>query len=252
MMHPLISIIVPTLNEEQTIESCLCSLEKQTWHNFEIIVVDGGSTDKTAHIAKDYQAKIIVEKECPEFPSRNIGAKIANGEILLFICADVVLPADLLANIHRKFESNKELIALTGPDIPLNSMLAKIEYGVYNFIRYLFNSFPRPQKRFSTSTNFLAVRKRHFEKVRGFVSDINADGIMGKQLCNIGRVEFCPKMHVFISTRRFAKMGFFEFNLHYLYVLENFFPFLSRNNILRKYKQISGATHRKLHELPQG
>ena len=63
MIKPKISIIVPTLNEEKNIKDFLDSLEKQTWTNFEIIVVDGGSTDKTINIAESHQTKIIVKKE---------------------------------------------------------------------------------------------------------------------------------------------------------------------------------------------
>ena len=247
-MKPNVSIIVPTLNEEKSIQDFLGSLKKQTWKNFEIIVIDGGSTDKTVDIAKYHQAKVIVKEELREFPSRNIGAKMAKGEILLFTCADVMFPSDLLANINRYFEDPK-LIALTGPDIPQTSLLAGIEYRAYNLIRFLFSSLPRPNKRFSTSTNFLAVKKKYFEKTGGFTSDINADGIIGKQLSEIGKVKFSMDTIVFISPRRFFKMGFSGFNLHYLYVLENFFPFLSKTSFLKKWKTKSGAVHRKMHEL---
>ncbi len=248
MMEPLISIIVPTLNEEKHIEYCLRSLEVQTYENFESIIVDGGSTDRTVEIARDYQAKVVVEKGCPEFPSRNIGANVARGGILLFICADVVLPRDLLEKIRRRFEENQELLSLTGPDIPLNSLFAEIEYRLYNSIRYFFSLLPRPLKRFSTSTNFLAIRKGYFDRIGGFVSDINADGIMGRQLSELGQVEFCPDTYVFISSRRFEKMGFLKFNSHYSYILENFFPLISRAKVMRILKSKASIAHSQLHE----
>src|SRR3989337_3636674 len=122
MIKPKISIIVPTLNEEKNIKDFLDSLEKQTWTNFEIIVVDGGSTDKTINIAESHQTKIIVKKELREFPSRNIGAKMACGEILLFTCADVTFPSDFLAKIDQNFD-DLGLLALTGPDIPQGALL---------------------------------------------------------------------------------------------------------------------------------
>jgi glycosyltransferase involved in cell wall biosynthesis len=83
-MKSRISIIVPTLNEEKNIELLLFSIQEQTVPYFDLIVVDGGSRDKTISIAKNYGAKIVVEKGLMEFPSRNLGAKVANGEILLF------------------------------------------------------------------------------------------------------------------------------------------------------------------------
>ncbi len=244
-MKPQISIIVPTLNEEENIKNFLYSLEKQTSANFEIIVVDGGSVDNTVSIAKS-RAKVIVKKGLHEFPSRTLGAKAARGEILLFTCADVTFPNDLLAKSSDKFR-DQELIALTGPDIPSASLLAEIEYGVYNFLRFLFSILPRPKKRFSTSTNFLAVRKTCFDKTGGFTSDINADGIMGRWLSEMGKVKFSMSMKVFISPRRFLKMGFSRFNFHYLYILENFFPFLSKTSFIKNLKNKSGAVHRDMH-----
>ena len=241
-----ISVIVPALNEEKNIPSLLDSLEKQTLRDHEVIVVDGGSTDRTVSFAKNYQSQVIVEEGLPEFPSRNVGAKIANGEILLFTCADVIFPRGLLAKIEQNFK-DQTLIALTGPDYPTDSLLAEIEYGAYNFMRFMFSSFPKPAKRFSTSTNFLAVRKAAFEKTGGFMSDINGDGMLGRQLSEMGKVRFSNTTAVIISPRRFYRMGFFKFNLHYLYVLENFFPFLSKTSFLKTLKTKSGSVHRNMH-----
>lgn len=244
-MSPKISVIVPTLNEEKNIRSLLDSLEKQSQRDCEIIVVDGGSTDRTASIAWNYHSRVAIAEGTAEFPSRNIGAKMAEGEILIFTCADVVFPRELLAKIDRSF-ADQELLALTGPDVPVDSVLAQIEYGIYNLMRFVFSSFPRPNKRFSTSTNFLAVRRTAFEKTGGFVSDINGDGMLGKQLSELGKVKFSNTAMVVISPRRFFKMGFFRFNLHYLYVLENFFPFLSKTSFLRNLKTKSGSVHRHM------
>jgi glycosyltransferase involved in cell wall biosynthesis len=190
---PQISIIVPTLNEEENIRFLLESVDNQTKVDSEIIVVDGGSTDNTVPIAEGYCTKVIVEKGAHEFPSRNIGAKVATGEILLFTCADVIFPRDLLAKIREKF-NDQELVAITGPGIPSSPLLAEIEYGLYNFLRFFFSTLPGPNKRFSTSTNFLAVKKIYFDKIGGFVSDVNGDGLMGRQLSEMGNVKFLMGM----------------------------------------------------------
>ena len=241
-MTPQISIVAPTLNEEGNIRFLLESIGKQTFANAEIVVVDGGSTDETILIAESYRAKVIVEKGLKEFPSRNIGAKVASGEILLFTCADVIFPRDLLERIKENFR-DKQLVAITGPDIPLTSPVAKLEYGLYNFLRLVFSWLPGQTKRFSTSTNFLAVKKMYFDKTGGFIPDVNGDGLMGRKLSELGKVKFSMDTKVFISPRRFQKMGFFKFNLHYLYVFENFFPLLYKTSFLKTLKNRSGAIH---------
>jgi glycosyltransferase involved in cell wall biosynthesis len=245
-MSSRISVIVPTLNEEENIQYLLGSLKKQTLTDYEIIVVDGGSTDGTVKVASRYNSKVIVQAGLPEFPSRNMGAKIAEGDILLFTCADVIFPKELLSKIEHSFE-DETLIALTGPDYPAASLLATLEYGAYNFVRFIFSSFPKPAQRFSTSTNFLAVRKSAFEKTGGFLHEINGDGMMGRHLSEIGKVKFSNRASVIISPRRFYKMGFAKFNMHYFYVLENFFPFLSKASFLRNMKNKSGSVHTQMH-----
>ncbi len=102
----MISIIMPVLNEEVVIEKALKNLTKQKG-DFELIVVDGGSTDQTTEIAKRY-ADIIVSdrgRAC----QMNAGAKVANGDILLFLHADSKLHDDALIKLENVM-NNKEMI----------------------------------------------------------------------------------------------------------------------------------------------
>ncbi|MCW4043812.1 MAG: hypothetical protein NWE90_08860, partial [Candidatus Bathyarchaeota archaeon] len=123
-------------------------------------------------------------------------------------------------------------------------------YAVYNLIRYIFASLPRSLKRFSTSTNFLVVRKNYFNKTRGFVDDdINADGLMGKKLLELGEVAFFLDTYIYLSARRMKTMGFFAFNRHYLYALENLFFFTSNTRVIKALKLRSKKKHRKMHEI---
>ena len=247
---PYISVIVPTLNEEKDLELLLSSLKDQVSMRFEVLVVDGGSKDRTLDIACEYNAKGVVLPGCGEFASRNVGAKMAKGNFLLFTCADIVFHDELLQKIEEKFEQKPELVALSGPGYPFDApFFGKIEYIVYDIIRYLFAKLPRPFKRFSTSTNFLVVRKDTFDRVGGFeVNEINADGLMGKKLLQMGEVAFFLDMPVCISARRMKNMGFLSFNKHYMYVFENLFFFLSKTSIMKNLKLHSKMKHRKLHE----
>jgi glycosyltransferase involved in cell wall biosynthesis len=244
-----VSVIVPTLNEEQTVINLLKSLNSQYYENLEVIIIDGGSRDKTVEVAKKHGAKVLVYEGLSEFASRNVGAEIANGDILIFTCADIIFPQDLLKKIIDKFEKDPQLIALSGPGVPYDAPLkGSLLYAVYNIFRFLLSKLPKKLQCFSTSTNFLAVRRTAFEKTGGFDPwDINADGLMGRKLLKMGKVKFSLDTFVYISARRMKKMGFIKFVLHYLYILENFFPSLSHTKLIKNRKMISKSQHRKLH-----
>ena len=248
---PQVSIIVPSLNEESHICLLLESIKNQSSVSYEILIVDGGSKDETLYIARQHNTKVMALPGHGEFISRNIGAKMAKGKLLLFTCADIVFPKNLFQKIVEKFETNPELIALTGPGHPFDApFFGKLEYAVYNLIRYLFASLPKSLQRFSTSTNFLVVRKDYFNKTGGFVVDnINADGLMGKKLLKLGEVAFFLDTYIYLSARRMKNMGFFAFNRHYLYALENFFFFTSNTRVINGLKLRSKKKHRKMHEI---
>jgi len=95
-----VSIVIPTYNEEKDIEECIKSIKGQSYKNFEIIVVDDGSKDKTLDVVKKFRdVKIIMgEHKGPGF-SRNLGARKATGEILIFIDADMTFDKDYLKNL---------------------------------------------------------------------------------------------------------------------------------------------------------
>jgi glycosyltransferase involved in cell wall biosynthesis len=248
--NPYISIVVPTLNEEENIRTFLDSIRDQPFVDFETLVIDGGSKDGTSGIAQERNAKVVVLPGRGEFTSRNVGAKLARGSFLLFTCADVVFPKDALERIVEKFEKNPELIALTGPGYPFDApFLGKLEYAIYDLVRYFFAKLPKPLKRFSTSTNFLVVRKDYFDRTGGFLTDdINADGLMGRALLSMGDVAFCLDTGIYLSARRMKKMGLIGFNRHYMYVFENIFFFISNAGITKAWKISSQMRHRKMHE----
>lgn len=247
---PYISIIVPTLNESKYLGNLLTSIEKQNYHDYEVIVVDGGSVDKTIAISNAFGCHTIIIPNCKEYASRNIASEKASGEILLFTGADVIFPENILHNIACKFK-NPKMLAVGGPGIPYDaSLIFKIEFFLYNGMRCVFAHLPRPFKRFSTSTGLLAVRKESFFAVGGLdPEDINADGMLGRKLCNSGDVWFSYfKVKAYSSARRIKSMGGANFNMHFVYVLENFFPFLSNSTLLKSVKTKTGHNHSEMHK----
>ncbi len=90
----MISIIIPTWNEEKYLPKLLECIKKQTYKDYEIIVADANSKDKTREVAKKYNCRIV--KGGVPAVGRNNGAKVAKGDILLFLDADVTIQKDFL------------------------------------------------------------------------------------------------------------------------------------------------------------
>src|SRR3989344_7129004 len=88
----MLSIIIPTLNEEKYLPKLLDSIKNQGFKDYEIIVADHSSKDKTRQIAKKYGCRIVNGGKPPI--ARNNGAKIAKGNILFFIDADCIIGKD--------------------------------------------------------------------------------------------------------------------------------------------------------------
>lgn len=105
-----LSVIIPTYNEKDVLEKCIESLGQQSYEDFEIIVVDDGSTDSTRKILTN------LEKSLPNFKfvrqihggpgaARNLGVKHAVGEILVFVDADMTFDEKFLANLVEPIEN---------------------------------------------------------------------------------------------------------------------------------------------------
>jgi glycosyltransferase involved in cell wall biosynthesis len=113
MTNHFFSIVIPTLNEEEYLPKLLEDLVEQSVKNFEVIVVDGGSKDKTIEKAKKYEDQLsITVLKSPKANvgfQRNLGAKSAKGEWIIFFDADVEIPHRFLSELH------KQIIATT-PD----------------------------------------------------------------------------------------------------------------------------------------
>lgn len=97
--HPVVSVIIPAYNAEAHIEKCLLSLRKQTFQDFEIIVVDDGSQDNTLLIAKNYARTLQTGYRSGAGHARNLGAREAKGDILIFTDSDVIVPPGWIERI---------------------------------------------------------------------------------------------------------------------------------------------------------
>lgn len=112
----LVSIIITTRNEEEVIERLLSSIKKQNYLQAEIILVDNNSVDKTKEIASKFTNRIY--NFGPERSAqRNFGAKIAKGEYLLFLDADMQLSKNVIGECMEVAQSDKDIGAIVIPEI---------------------------------------------------------------------------------------------------------------------------------------
>ena len=109
------SIIIPAFNASHTIERCLSSLMRQSVkrEDYEIIIVDDGSKDKTEDIVKQFPVKYLWQTNQGPASARNRGAKEAEGEIVLFTDADCVVQHNWVQEMVRLFD-DPEVIAVKG------------------------------------------------------------------------------------------------------------------------------------------
>lgn len=96
MTAPKVTVVVPTRNNERTIEACLKSVVAQTYRPLELIVVDNSSSDATAEIAARY-ADIVLTGGPERSAQRNLGIEHASGEWVLWLDSDMILPAESVA-----------------------------------------------------------------------------------------------------------------------------------------------------------
>ncbi len=167
-----ISVIIPTFNEEKVIDECLISLSRQNYNDFEVIVVDDGSTDHTVEVVNslntDHRTLITLLHEKHQGPAmaRNLGAKHAKGEILVFVDADMTFDSNFLQNLAKPIIEKKTFGTFSKEEYVSNwnNVWAKC-WNINNNLpsqRRLPNDYPDHQK------VFRAVLKKEFDRVGGF------------------------------------------------------------------------------------
>jgi len=206
----MLSIIIPTLNEEVYLPLLLKLIKEQSFNDYEIIVADGGSEDKTVEIAKAYGCK-IVSGGLPA-KGRNEGAKAAGGEIFLFMDADnIYLPPNFFEKLLEEF-NQRNLKVATFPIYPDGNRFDRIAYGVYNWFVKL------TQKFLAFATNAVLVSREIYEKIGGFDEEIKIaeDHDFARRASKVGKFGFIKTEPVLTSARRFKRDGRFKTYLKYI------------------------------------
>lgn len=189
------SIIVPTLNEEAYLPRLLKSLKLQTFKDFEVIIVDGGSKDATVQKAKALGANVIHQKGGIA-KARNIGAAASKGEILVFLDADCAVPKDFLEKAKESLDSGDAGCLMGWPEPLEPSFFARMAYA-FGWLLSLFNL---------TMPGYMGfiVRRIAFELVGGYDENLiyAEDMDFQRRLSRITKIGHPKDLIVYSSTRR--------------------------------------------------
>ena len=117
-MNNFISIIITTKNEEKNIRNILNSINNQTFKNYNVIVVDNNSTDKTKSLAESLGAKVL-NKGPERSAQRNFGVSESNGKYVLILDADMILEKEVLEELHEAILKDSNLKTLTIKEEPI-------------------------------------------------------------------------------------------------------------------------------------
>lgn len=217
--HPKTSVVIPTLNEEKYIAKSLVSFKKQTYKNFEIIVVDGGSTDNTLSIAKKFGAKVVRLTNSNICQARQEGLEKATGEIVVGADADNTYPQDHLERIVNNFDKYPDAIAVVGGGVfekkPLWGHYGwKFQYWIINII-YKLTGFVL----YAPAFNISYLRKRMLQ-IGGYKTylDYGGDELdILERLRKAGRIIFDENLVSYASSRRLRGGVLSTLFLHWIY-----------------------------------
>lgn len=210
MNKPELSIIIITLNEQVLLPRLLESIKQQDYKNYEIIVADYNSKDRTREIAKGYKCKITDGGGYST--GRNNGARIAKGEYLLFLDADSYLPNDYLRVNLMKLKFSKKSFGTTNVKPISNKYFDRFFFEFYNLFQ-IITSFFSPHCVGAS----IFVRKNVFDKVGGFdESIIFAENHQFSKKCKPFGFIILP-IPIYTSVRRLDKEGRFKFFIKYIY-----------------------------------
>lgn len=116
--YPKVSVVVCAYNAESTMDSCLASLKKLKYPNYEVIVVNDGSSDRTLEISERYDYVRLISQENKGLSvARNVGLAAATGEIIAYTDSDCVVDPDWLTYLVKKFLFS-DFSAVGGPNLP--------------------------------------------------------------------------------------------------------------------------------------
>ena len=197
---PEISVIIPAHNEENYLRATLDSLHQQEYPPHEIIVIANGCVDRTAQVARNRCHRLVVLSQKSLGISRNLGARIAQGELLLFLDADTTLPPSALKKIAENFSTRDSCGTLHGQ--PESDRLSfKLLYALKNFVHRA--------RLHAGSSGVILCWKKDFVRVGGFDEglQVRENSELIKRLSRHGKYKYIRDVSAITSMRRYEQKG---------------------------------------------
>ncbi|BDC98379.1 glycosyltransferase [Persicobacter psychrovividus] len=220
-MNTFFSIIVPVYNRPEEITEFLNSLLTQTYHDFEVIIVEDGSTEDCKAIAEQFadrlQLQYFYKENTGQGPSRNLGFSKAKGDFFLVFDSDVILPKTYLSTVDAELKIRK-LDAFGGPDAAhpgFNSLQKATTYAMTSFFTTGgIRGGSKADEKFQPRSFNMGMSRKVYEATHGFHLDrLSEDIELSIRMRNLGfKVGLIPEAWVYhkrrTSLRQFFKQVF--------------------------------------------
>lgn len=203
---PYFAVVIPTLNEEKRIPHLLNDLGQQSFKDFEVVVVDGGSTDTTQKIVRRYGAKLIISDKKNVSYQRNLGAKKSFSDWVVFMDADNRIPKTYLGKIKKYLDTENPDFLSTWMRPDGTSRRDKMTATVMN----IFMDINKGTKKPYVLESMLIAKKENFLKLKGFNPNIpwrEGEELLEKAVKKGMRYDFIKYPRYVYSFRRIKKVG---------------------------------------------
>lgn len=208
----MLSIIIPTLNEEKYLPKLLESVKKNKLRNYEIIVADTDSKDDTKKIAKRFGCRITKGGNQPGI-ARNNGAKKAKGDLLFFMDADCTVGNQFFNKSLLEIKQKNLEVAGCFVWVPPKFKFINFQFSIYNLWIYLTQRFYP-----NASGHGIFCKKRIHKKIGGFDENIKLSEDMDyvKRASKFGKFRILKNVKILTSARRFEEDGSFKVGIKLL------------------------------------
>lgn len=200
----MLSIVIPCLNEEKFLPQLLQSIKDSDFKDYEIIVSDANSSDRTIEEAKKFTNKIVKDKKGSPARQRNLGANLAKGSVILFLDADTSLAKGFLEKIYQEFLKRNLGVAGFYLKFKSNKFFHKIIEVILNKVFFL-GQFTVP----ATVGSGIIIKRDIHKKIQGFDESvfIGEDHDYIKRAKKYGKYRVIKSRRLLYSVRRLEKEG---------------------------------------------